>query len=974
MMGSPRALALLLFPCLLLADGLIPPLNEKQAAFVRKTLDDFKANPRGPYLRIRWFCADGSVLPPDGTPCRGKGGGNQHAELSPAGRQLAAMNIHTGTILTGLDAEQLIDAEHDHHWLKELVLEKFLIEVNQAWIYRKAASYRGARQIEDEEKAGRALLVKILSDPAWVARNYFLAQQLVDTIPHGVPDLIVKRIRNLASISADGDARFQLIRAKIHSYPGPEDLASVREFLKAKQPGEPARKAIEELAALLEKQNQPAAWVPNLRMAQKRLGPGAVSDAIDALAQALGEHGLDIALQKAGVLTLAIQQELLTSNNGRRNLQLLDLNGFLQDKAFELRQPVPDAPRRNWIEKLGDHIRMATGAGLLSNRQMDALLGEIQGLLASDLLPPQKYRSALQYLGRATEWSHATVAKDFGPLARHYESFEPAAKPLVDHLLRGSAALPMTNLLEGLLLDADRAVGLRHMVFGQAAAGVVGLNPGVAVGKLGILEAGEEGGRVVDPRGIYVIPQTASDLKPMAGMLTLDSGNLLSHAQLLAANLGIPNATIPSAMKPELEKQKGEEVFFAVTPRHVVLLKPKSRLSPEETKIWASQPSNARRRIPLDTSRLRLEDTRLRRLTEVNSKDSGVLCGPKAANLGQLASYFPDKVAAGIVVPFGVFRAHIARDLDGSGTTLEQQISNALSGAEKMLEEGTDPALMVGHTYPQLARFRKMIESMPLLPEFERELRAKLEEVLGPDRSYGAFVRSDTNAEDLPEFTGAGLNLTVPNQVGFSNIVQAVRSVWASPFTERAFDWRTRALSGTHRVYPSVIVMRTIPSDKSGVIATADLETGDQSYTTVNASEGTSAVVDGGVAESILLAPDGAVRLLQQCRATYRKVAKPTGGFVNLPPLGGNVLLDTGEVAQLRAMVAEVKRKYPAVKSDHGTVLPWDIEFGFEKGQLRLFQIRPLVRFQELATLEALARLESAVVTAQVRLSEKPSR
>ena len=51
------------------------------------------------------------------------------------------------------------------------------------------------------------------------------------------------------------------------------------------------------------------------------------------------------------------------------------------------------------------------------------------------------------------------------------------------------------------------------------------------------------------------------------------------------------------------------------------------------------------------------------------------------------------------------------------------------------------------------------------------------------DFNGGVFVRSDTNVEDLPGFTGAGLNLTVFNVVGFDNIVKAISEVWASPYT-----------------------------------------------------------------------------------------------------------------------------------------------------------------------------------------------
>jgi hypothetical protein len=80
---------------------------------------------------------------------------------------------------------------------------------------------------------------------------------------------------------------------------------------------------------------------------------------------------------------------------------------------------------------------------------------------------------------------------------------------------------------------------------------------------------------------------------------------------------------------------------------------------------------------------------------------------------------------------------------------------------------------------------------------------------------------------------------------------------------------------------------------------------------------------------------------------------------MNLPVSGNDTLLEPDEIRQLREMVAEVKRKYPPVKTEKGDLLPWDIEFGFMKGRLRLFQIRPLVRYQGVKTLEALGRLDT---------------
>src|SRR5262249_635617 len=269
--------------------------------------------------------------------------------------------------------------------------------------------------------------------------------------------------------------------------------------------------------------------------------------------------------------------------------------------------------------------------------------------------------------------------------------------------------------------------------------------------------------------------ETLADLKPMAGILTLDSGNALSHAQLLAANLGIPNAAIPSGLLPLLQKHINQDLFFAVTPRRVVVLQQKSGLSPAEQKIWVEQPLASKPRIDLDTSKLDLSETRILPLTDLRASDAGVKPGPNAANLAQLANFFPDKVFPGLVIPFGIYYQHVNRVLDASGTPLQTQIVEAYREAERLRQAGVGPAEIGKYIYPRLERFRRAIETMPFLPEFEKTLLERMKDKFGADGTYGVFVRSDTNAEDLPEFTGAGLNLTVPNQVGTRNILQAIK-------------------------------------------------------------------------------------------------------------------------------------------------------------------------------------------------------
>jgi hypothetical protein len=155
-------------------------------------------------------------------------------------------------------------------------------------------------------------------------------------------------------------------------------------------------------------------------------------------------------------------------------------------------------------------------------------------------------------------------------------------------------------------------------------------------------------------------------------------------------------------------------------------------------------------------------------------------------------------------------------------------------------------------------------------------------------------------------------------------------------------------------------------------MATANLATLDLSDITVNVNEGVAAVVDGGVSESLLLEADGNVKLLAQARSPYRKLASPAGGFVERPTSGSDRVLSDAEISRLRQLAREIAAKFPLQFDQSGAPLPWDIEFGFESGDLRLFQIRPLVRYREAKTLEALEALDRPQSPAPRVLLEQP--
>lgn len=947
----------------------VPALSDAQMQEARGLMDAIRKDPRGPYGPIRWYCEDGRVLPPQGTPCR-PGKGFQHAAPSAAANRLARLNFDVAQFLAGMKYEQFVDVARNHYRPREMVLLDYFNNRDDGWIYRRAMARRGVRQAEDEEREARRLLTRLLGDSELVAKNYLLVMQVAEVTPHGAGTGRTRRIRALSTQIAEADSRFNALRSKIHSKPGPEDAESVEEF--ARRYPQANAETLKDLAGLL-KAEYFAGDAKAALAGVRRLVRGTAAEArFEETAMAL-QTGADEGFLAGAEFALELRRAICARGDGAKKLDLVDAALWVQEQAFRhgARKGERRLSRRGHLEALRAWMRYTTGAGLLSFRQLEALEAEINAAAARSELSATEYHDAIHELGRSIEWTRAAVAREFGPLARHYLAIEPQSNRLMDELLRRSVALPLSHEIEALQGDAETAIGRRHDVLGRRESrGVSALNAGIAIGPLEIVEPGEESRVTFQPEGVYVIPETVADLKPVAGILTLDSGNALSHAQLLAASLGIPNATAPSRLLNELRAIRGERVFYAVTAGGTVILKRWLALSEAERKEWTEQPMSMRSRVTLDTGKLDLKDTRLRSLSDVDKSDSGKSAGPKAANLGQLAKYFPGRISPGVVIPFGVFHAHVMQKAGGQ-TSLDQQIREAYGTAERMRERGESVDAVRRFIYPKLEQFRRAIQSMPFIPGFEETLARRMKEEFGEDGSYGVFVRSDTNAEDLPEFSGAGLNLTVPNVVGRGKVLRALRDVWASPFRERAYDWRSQVLASSEHVLPSVLLLKTVAAEKSGVLATVNIETLNPDEITVNVNEGVAAVVDGGIAESLLLRPDGSVKLLSQARSPYRRIALPEGGFAEVATTGSDYVLTQAEIEQLRELAREVKQKYPPTFDEGGKPLPWDIEFGFEKGQLRLFQIRPLVRFTEAKTLASLSRLDETGKSAvRVRMDE----
>ncbi|MDA1191729.1 MAG: phosphoenolpyruvate synthase, partial [Candidatus Poribacteria bacterium] len=543
---------------------------------------------------------------------------------------------------------------------------------------------------------------------------------------------------------------------------------------------------------------------------------------------------------------------------------------------------------------------------------------------------------------RAVDWGVGTVRAVYEPTINLFLPFEPLAAGLLDDIVRSSVLLPAGDVVGELFDVSAKSSGVTARVMGiRRQSDIYGLNPGFAVGELEVVTGAPEEIEF-SPNKIYALLRAPEDMKPVAGLMTVSEGNTVSHVQLLARNLGIPNAVLSPESINELVSHNGKAVFYAVSPRGSVVMKPSSEMSADEMKLIDAQQRNEER-ITVPTDHLNLKRLEVISVADLRATDSGKLVGPKAANLGQLKSQFPNRVSSGLAIPFGIFRQHLDQPMPGSDGTYWAFLQATFTKATADRKAGKSDAEIDAYVLARLTTLRDAIKKMTLRPDFSADLKTRFKEVFGGEFGRVAvFVRSDTNMEDLKDFTGAGLNLTVPNVRDAEKLLQAVRDVWASPYTERSYRWRQKYLLNPENVYPSVLLQESINGDKSGVMITTGVASGNPLDTTIAFNRGVGGAVAGQSTESYALAADGSNVLQASSRDAIFTALSKDGGTSRVPTTFHQPILSTSDLAALRAIDGEIRQKLPGAPGIE-TDGPFDVELGLLNGWVWLFQVRPFV-------------------------------
>jgi len=440
------------------------------------------------------------------------------------------------------------------------------------------------------------------------------------------------------------------------------------------------------------------------------------------------------------------------------------------------------------------------------------------------------------------------------------------------------------------------------------------LNLGVGIGQLRIIDQLTEE-TVIDRNQIVIFKEVPVHLTPLSGIITTEPASPLSHINLLAKAWAIPNATIKNA-DSLFKSMEGKYVRLEVGENSYSLLPADSTAVDERNRQWI-------KRGDLVTPRADLNYTRLTDLKFQRARDA-VRFGAKSANLGEIinAKLSGVEVPPGFAIPFRHYQDFIRRN------SLEERIAAAIE-EDRFVH---DPR----YRKIRLAEIRAWINAGSHAESFRRAVLAKAHSEYA---GLGLFVRSSTNAEDLPNFSGAGLYTTVPNVRNDDQLMDAIKTVWASVWNYEAYEARESFGMSHLGVYPAVLVQEGKDADSAGVAITRDpFNPSNRGAVFVNAKRGLGIkVVEGRrVPEQVIYRLDSTeIKVLTRSNEDSMLVFDEKGGVKEVMIESQRRVLTDALVRRLASASLKIKRIFGGRDQD--------IEWLYQRGRLYIVQSRPYI-------------------------------
>ncbi len=438
------------------------------------------------------------------------------------------------------------------------------------------------------------------------------------------------------------------------------------------------------------------------------------------------------------------------------------------------------------------------------------------------------------------------------------------------------------------------------------------LNTGKATGRLHIIDKLDDTVEIGENE-IIVLKELPLTLPPVRGIIVAKPSSPLSHINILAKGWNIPNIYIKDADNLfkdldtywiKLEANLTDYSFDRVTKPEDIPRPPDEVIPPSDLKTTALGP-----------------------LGKMRKADS-VKYGSKSANLGEMLF----KKIPGITVPDGFTVPFYWYDKFMKDNGFYDTIIN--------LMDENDFVHNPKFRRQKLDEFRTTIQKGKFDEQLKKDIIARWKTQLG---GKPVFVRSSSNSEDLPNFSGAGLYSSVPNVIEEEKLIEAVKKVWGSLWKFEAYEARVRNYVSQTDVYMSALIQVGVDMEKGGVMITKD-PFDDRNINSVYISAvcgHNSKVVDNaGIPEQILFNPRSNSVIVMTLSQQENALAFDENGDLK-------VTADKCAGAKKRVLTDIQARSLAKaaiqIKVAFGNKRQQDIEWGILNNKIYVVQSRPYI-------------------------------
>ena len=440
------------------------------------------------------------------------------------------------------------------------------------------------------------------------------------------------------------------------------------------------------------------------------------------------------------------------------------------------------------------------------------------------------------------------------------------------------------------------------------------LNPGTAVGRIHIIDKLDDTVEI-GSNEIIVLKELPITLPPVRGIIVAQPSSPLSHINILAKGWNIPNVYIKNADK--LFREYNTYVF-------------KLEASLTDYKLDRASTDDLREKFVSPDQQIPPSDLKVKKVAALGAmrKKDSIAYGAKAANLGEMLN----SRLTGVTVPDGFAIPYYWYDKFMRDNDLYEII-------EELMDD-LDFVHNPRYRRQKLEEFRASIQKGKFDDELRSQVIARWKTQL---RGKPVFVRSSSNAEDLPNFSGAGLYSSVPNVIEEKKLIEGIKKVWSSLWNFDGYEARVRNYVSQRDVYMSALVQLGVDMEKGGVMITKDPfddRNRNAVYISAVCGHNSRVVSNSGIPEQILFNPRSnsvvVMTLSQQENALAFDERGDLKETVDKCASGNKRVLTDIQARNLAKAAVNIKRAFGGKREQ-------DIEWGIMNSRIFIVQARPYI-------------------------------